>query len=619
MLKTLGAQIKEYKWASIATPVFMLLEVAVDTIIPLLMASIIDNGVNMGDTRHIYIMGVWMIVAALFGLLTGCLGAKYGAKAAMGFGKNLRAAMFRNIQTFSFANIDRFSSASLVTRMTTDVTNIQNAYMMLLRMAMRAPASIICAMAMSFFISPRLATIYLIAVILLGALLLFISKAAMKYFDRAFKRYDDLNESVQENVSAIRVVKAYVREDYEKKRFSKAAQNIYDVFVKAESLVVYNSPLMQFTVYACILLISWLGAHMVVSSTLTTGDLMALLTYCMNILMNLMMLSMVFVMISLSLASARRISEVLNEQSTLHNPKEPLYDVPDGSISFKHVTFRYSDTAETPVLSDINLDIKSGETIGIIGGTGSSKSSLVNLISRLYDTDTGSVIVGGHDVREYDMDTLRNKVAVVLQQNVLFSGTILENLRWGDKNATTDECIEACKMACADDFIESFPDKYNTYIEQGGTNVSGGQKQRLCIARALLKKPRILILDDSTSAVDTATDSKIRAALAKTIPGTTKLIIAQRISSVMDADRIIVMNDGKVDGFDTHENLLKNNEIYRDVYDSQTNGGGDFDEGGAARCQDQEDHEVQNPKLKIPVSFLRASWDLFSRNIYLPA
>ncbi len=582
MLKTLGAQIKEYKWASIATPVFMLLEVAVDTIIPLLMASIIDNGVNMGDTRHIYIMGVWMIVAALFGLLTGCLGAKYGAKAAMGFGKNLRAAMFRNIQTFSFANIDRFSSASLVTRMTTDVTNIQNAYMMLLRMAMRAPASIICAMAMSFFISPRLATIYLIAIIVLGALLLFISKAAMKYFDRAFKRYDDLNESVQENVSAIRVVKAYVREDYEKKRFSKAAQNIYDVFVKAESLVVYNSPLMQFTVYACILLISWLGAHMVVSSTLTTGDLMALLTYCMNILMNLMMLSMVFVMISLSLASARRISEVLNEQSTLHNPKEPLYDVPDGSISFKHVTFRYSDTAETPVLSDINLDIKFGETIGIIGGTGSSKSSLVNLISRLYDTDTGSVIVGGHDVREYDMDTLRNKVAVVLQQNVLFSGTILENLRWGDKIATTDECIEACKMACADDFIESFPDKYNTYIEQGGTNVSGGQKQRLCIARALLKKPRILILDDSTSAVDTATDSKIRAALAKTIPGTTKLIIAQRISSVMDADRIIVMDDGKVDGFDTHENLLKNNEIYRDVYDSQTNGGGDFDEGGAA-------------------------------------
>ena len=582
MLKTLGAQIKEYKWASIATPVFMLLEVAVDTIIPLLMASIIDNGVNMGDTRHIYIMGVWMIVAALFGLLTGCLGAKYGAKAAMGFGKNLRAAMFRNIQTFSFANIDRFSSASLVTRMTTDVTNIQNAYMMLLRMAMRAPASIICAMAMTFFISPRLATIYLIAVIVLGALLLFISKAAMKYFDRAFRRYDDLNESVQENVSAIRVVKAYVREDYEKKRFSKAAQNIYDVFVKAESLVVYNSPLMQFTVYACILLISWLGAHMVVSSSLTTGDLMALLTYCMNILMNLMMLSMVFVMISLSLASARRISEVLNEQSTLHNPKEPLYDVPDGSISFKHVSFRYSDTAETPVLSDINLDIKSGETIGIIGGTGSSKSSLVNLISRLYDTDTGSVIVGGHDVREYDMDILRNKVAVVLQQNVLFSGTILENLRWGDKNATTDECIEACKMACADDFIESFPDKYNTYIEQGGTNVSGGQKQRLCIARALLKKPKILILDDSTSAVDTATDAKIRKAFAEEIPDTTKFIIAQRISSVQNADRIIVLDNGVVNGFGTHEELLASNDIYRDVYESQTSGSGDFDEGGAA-------------------------------------
>ena len=569
MLKTLGAQIKEYKWASIATPVFMLLEVAVDTIIPLLMASIIDNGVNMGDTRHIYIMGVWMIVAALFGLLTGCLGAKYGAKAAMGFGKNLRAAMFRNIQTFSFANIDRFSSASLVTRMTTDVTNIQNAYMMLLRMAMRAPASIICAMAMSFFISPRLATIYLIAVIVLGALLLFISKAAMKYFDRAFKRYDDLNESVQENVSAIRVVKAYVREDYEKKRFSKAAQNIYDVFVKAESLVVYNSPLMQFTVYACILLISWLGAHMVVSSTLTTGDLMALLTYCMNILMNLMMLSMVFVMISLSLASARRISEVLNEQSTLHNPKEPLYDVPDGSISFKHVTFRYSDTAETPVLSDINLDIKSGETIGIIGGTGSSKSSLVNLISRLYDTDTGSVIVGGHDVREYDMDTLRNKVAVVLQQNVLFSGTILENLRWGDKNATTDECIEACKMACADDFIESFPDKYNTYIDQGGSNVSGGQKQRLSIARAIAKHPQVFIFDDSFSALDYKTDVTLRHALAEKTRESTVLIVAQRISTILHAEQILVLDDGKIVGKGTHAELLKNCEVYREIAESQ--------------------------------------------------
>lgn len=581
MLKTLGAHIKEYKWASILTPVMMLFEVAMETIIPLLMASIIDDGVNKGDTQHIYIMGAWMVVAAIFALLTGCLGAKYGAKASMGLGKNLRKAMFRNIQTYSFANIDKFSTAGLVTRMTTDVTNIQNAYQMILRMAMRAPASIICAMAMSFFISPRLATIYLIAVIVLGAFLIFISMRAMKYFDKAFERYDALNESVQENVSAIRVVKAYVREDYEKKRFTKAAQNIYSVFTKAESLVVYNSPLMQFTVYTCILLISWLGAHMVVGGTLLTGDLMALLTYCMNILMNLMMLSMVFVMISLSLASARRICEVLNEESTLHNPPQPVMDVPDGSIKFDHVTFRYSKTAETPVLSDINLEIKSGETIGIIGGTGSSKSSLVNLISRLYDTESGSVIVGGHDVREYDMDTLRNQVAVVLQQNVLFSGTILENLRWGDKNATDEECIEACKMACADDFIESFPDKYNTYIEQGGTNVSGGQKQRLCIARALLKKPKVLILDDSTSAVDTATDAKIRAAFAKAIPGTTKLIIAQRISSVMDADRIIVMNDGCVDGFDTHENLLKNNDIYRDVYESQTNGGGDFDEGGA--------------------------------------
>ena len=582
MLKTLGAQVKEFKKASIATPLFMILEVIMEMIIPLMMASIIDDGVEKGDLHHIYVVGAFMVAAAAIGLFAGIMGGKYGAKASAGFARNLRQAMFENIQEYSFSNIDKFSTAGLVTRLTTDVTNLQNAYQMILRMCMRAPSSMIIAMIMSFYINARLASVYLVAILILGTCLFLIMRSAMKYFDQAFPKYDELNASVQENVSAIRVVKAYVREDYEKKRFSKAAQNIYDVFVKAESLVVYNSPLMQFTVYACILLISWLGAHMVVSSSLTTGDLMALLTYCMNILMNLMMLSMVFVMISLSLASARRISEVLNEQSTLHNPKEPLYDVPDGSISFKHVSFRYSDTAETPVLSDINLDIKSGETIGIIGGTGSSKSSLVNLISRLYDTDTGSVIVGGHDVREYDMDTLRNKVAVVLQQNVLFSGTILENLRWGDKNATTDECIEACKMACADDFIESFPDKYNTYIEQGGTNVSGGQKQRLCIARALLKKPRILILDDSTSAVDTATDSKIRAALAKTIPGTTKLIIAQRISSVMDADRIIVMNDGKVAGFDTHENLLKNNEIYRDVYDSQTNGGGDFDEGGAA-------------------------------------
>ena len=582
MLKTLGAQVKEYRNASIVTPIFMLLEVAMETIIPLLMASIVNKGINAGDTKHIYVMGAWMIVAALFSLLCGSLGAKYGAKAAMGLGKNLRKAMYRNIQSFSFANIDKFSTAGLVTRMTTDVTNIQNAYQMILRMAMRAPASIICAMAMSFFISPQLASIYLAAVILLGGLLLFICKKAMKYFDSAFQRYDDLNESIQENVSAIRVVKAYVREDYEKNRFKKASKNIYDVFVKAESLVVYNSPAMQFTVYACILLISWFGAHMVVGGSLETGDLMALLTYCMNILMNLMMLSMIFVMISMSLASGRRICEVLNEESTLHNPENPVYEVTDGSIKFDHVTFRYSSHSETPVLDNICLDIKSGETIGIIGGTGSSKSSLVNLISRLYDVNEGAVYVGGKNVKDYDMDSLRNQVSVVLQQNVLFSGTILDNLRWGDKNATEEECINACRMACADDFIESFPDKYNTYIEQGGTNVSGGQKQRLCIARALLKKPKILILDDSTSAVDTATDSKIRAALREAIPGTTKLIIAQRISSVMDADRIIVLNDGRLDGFGSHEELLQNNAIYRDVYDSQTNGGGDFDEGGAS-------------------------------------
>ena len=577
MLKTLGAQVKEYRNASIVTPIFMLLEVAMETIIPLLMASIVNKGINAGDTKHIYVMGAWMIVAALFSLLCGSLGAKYGAKAAMGLGKNLRKAMYRNIQSFSFANIDKFSTAGLVTRMTTDVTNIQNAYQMILRMAMRAPASIICAMAMSFFISPQLASIYLAAVVLLGGLLLFICKKAMKYFDSAFQRYDDLNESIQENVSAIRVVKAYVREDYEKNRFKKASKNIYDVFVKAESLVVYNSPAMQFTVYACILLISWFGAHMVVGGSLETGDLMALLTYCMNILMNLMMLSMIFVMISMSLASGRRICEVLNEESTLHNPENPVYEVTDGAIKFDHVTFRYSSHSETPVLDNICLDIKSGETIGIIGGTGSSKSSLVNLISRLYDVNEGAVYVGGKNVKDYDMDSLRNQVSVVLQQNVLFSGTILDNLRWGDKNATEEECINACRMACADDFIESFPDKYNTYIEQGGTNVSGGQKQRLCIARALLKKPKILILDDSTSAVDTATD-----AIREAIPGTTKLIIAQRISSVMDADRIIVLNDGRLDGFGSHEELLQNNAIYRDVYDSQTNGGGDFDEGGAS-------------------------------------
>ena len=582
MVKTILKEVKEYTKASIVTPIFMLLEVVMETIIPLLMGSIVDNGVNKGDTHHIYVMGAWMIVAAFVSLTCGIMGARFGSKASMGLGKNLRKAMFAKIQTYSFANIDKFSTAGLVTRLTTDVTNIQNSYQMILRMAMRAPASIICAMVMSFFISPQLASIYLGAVIILSIILIFIISRAMKYFSTAFEKYDELNESVQENVSAIRVVKAYVRENYEKSRFKKASKNIYDVFIKAENIVVLNAPIMQFMVYSCILLISWVGAHMIVSDKLQTGDLITLLTYCMTILMNLMMLSMIFVMISMSIASMKRISEVLTTESTITNPDNPVHEVADGSIEFDHVTFRYSQSSETPVLDDISLNIKSGETIGIVGGTGSSKSSLVNLISRLYDVNSGSVKVGGVDVRNYDMEALRNQVSVVLQQNVLFSGTILDNLRWGDKNATEEECINACKMACADDFIESFPDKYNTRIEQGGTNVSGGQKQRLCIARALLKKPKILILDDSTSAVDTATDARIRKAFRESIPGTTKLIIAQRISSVMDADKIIILNDGKLDGFGTHEELLETNTIYRDVYDSQTNGGGDFDEGGAA-------------------------------------
>ena len=582
MVKTILKEVKEYTKASIVTPIFMLLEVAMETIIPLLMGSIVDNGVNKGDTHHIYVMGAWMIVAAFVSLTCGIMGARFGSKASMGLGKNLRKAMFAKIQTYSFANIDKFSTAGLVTRLTTDVTNIQNSYQMILRMAMRAPASIICAMVMSFFISPQLASIYLGAVIILSIILIFIISRAMKYFSAAFEKYDELNESVQENVSAIRVVKAYVRENYEKSRFKKASKNIYDVFVKAENIVVLNAPIMQFMVYSCILLISWVGAHLIVSDKLQTGDLITLLAYCMTILMNLMMLSMIFVMISMSIASMKRISEVLTTESTITNPDNPVHEVANGSIEFDHVTFRYSQSSETPVLDDISLNINSGETIGIIGGTGSSKSSLVNLISRLYDVNSGSVKVGGVDVRNYDIEALRNQVSVVLQQNVLFSGTILDNLRWGDRNATEEECINACKMACADDFIEAFPDKYNTRIEQGGTNVSGGQKQILCIARALLKKPKILILDDSTSAVDTATDARIRKAFRESIPGTTKLIIAQRISSVMDADKIIVLNDGKLDGFGTHEELLETNAIYRDVYDSQTNGGGDFDEGGAA-------------------------------------
>ncbi len=581
MIKTLAKQIKEYKRASIATPIFMILEVAMEMVIPLLMASIIDDGVEAGDMKHIFVIGCYMILAALVGLFAGIMGGKYGAKASTGFARNLREAMYANIQTFSFSNIDKFSTAGLVTRMTTDVTNIQNAYQMLLRMCFRAPVSLICAMLMAFLINARVASIYLVAVVFLGIVIVFIMKAVSKYFSQVFKKYDDLNASVQENVAAQRVVKAYVREDYEIDKFHKASYNIYKLFKKAECTMTYVWPVMQFTVYACILGISWLGAHMIISSQLTTGELMSLLTYCMSILMNLMMLAMIFVMMTMSAASGKRIAEVLEEKADIVNPENPDFDVTDGSIRFENVTFRYNKQSEKPVLDDLNFEIKAGETIGILGGTGSSKTSLVNLISRLYDVNEGAVYVGGKDVRSYDLETLRNEVSVVLQKNVLFSGTILENLRWGDENATEEECIRACKLACADEFIEKMPDKYHTYIEQGGSNVSGGQKQRLCIARALLKKPKVLILDDSTSAVDTATDAKIRKAFATEIPGTTKIIIAQRISSIQDADRIIVMNDGKVDAFASHEELLQNNQIYREVYEAQTQtGGGDFDENG---------------------------------------
>ena len=580
MLRTLGAQIKEFKKDSILTPIFMILEVIMETIIPLMMASIIDDGVEMENMAHIYKMGILMVGAAILSLSFGILGGKYGARASTGFARNLRRAMYENIQTFSFANIDKYSTSGLITRLTTDVTNIQNAYQMILRMAMRAPASLICAMAMSFFISPKLACVYLVAVVLLSIVLSVMIPMATKHFMQAFPKYDDLNESVQENVSAIRVVKAYVREDYENTKFRRASGNIYKIFSKAEGIVAWNGPVMNLTVYSCILLISWIGAKMIVLGSLSTGELMSMLTYCMNILMSLMMLSMVFVMITMSVASARRISEVLNETSDLKNPESPVMEVADGSIRFDHVSFAYKKDAESMVLKDIHLDIRAGETIGIMGGTGSAKSSLVNLISRLYDVTEGALYVGGVDVRAYDMEALRNQVSVVLQNNVLFSGTILENLRWGDKEATEEECRRACRLACADEFIEQMPEKYETYIEQGGTNVSGGQKQRLCIARALLKKPKILILDDSTSAVDTATDAKIRKAFAEEIPDTTKLIIAQRVSSVQHADRIIVMNEGRIAGFGTHEELLAGNEIYREVYESQTSGSGDFDEKG---------------------------------------
>ena len=581
MIKALAKQIKEYKSASLVTPIFMILEVAMEMVIPLLMASIIDDGVQAGDMKHIFVIGCYMILAAIVGLFVGVMGGKYGAKASTGFARNLREAMYENIQTFSFSNIDKFSTAGLVTRMTTDVTNIQNAYQMLLRMCFRAPVSLICAMLMAFLINARVASIYLVAVVFLGIVIIFIMRAVSKYFSEVFKKYDDLNASVQENVAAQRVVKAYVREDYEIDKFHKASYNIYKMFKKAECTMTYVWPVMQFTVYGCILGISWLGAHMIVASQLTTGELMSLLTYCMSILMNLMMLAMIFVMMTMSAASARRIAEVLEEKADITNPEQPDYDVTDGSIRFDHVTFRYNKQSEKPVLDDLNFEIKAGETIGILGGTGSSKTSLVNLISRLYDVNEGTVYVGGKDVRSYDLETLRNEVSVVLQKNVLFSGTILENLRWGDENATEEECIRACRLACADEFIEKMPEKYNTYIEQGGSNVSGGQKQRLCIARALLKKPKVLILDDSTSAVDTATDAKIRKAFATEIPGTTKIIIAQRISSIQDADRIIVMDNGKIDAFAPHEELLRTNEIYKEVYEAQTQtGGGDFDENG---------------------------------------
>ena len=579
-LKIIASQIKEFKVPSVLTPLMMLLEVAMEMVIPLLMASIIDKGVEAGDLSHIEKVGALMLVMAVIGLAAGILGAKFGARASAGLARNLRQSMYENIQTFSFSNIDKFSTAGLITRLTTDVTNVQNAYMMLLRMFVRAPSSLVVAMIMAFIISPRLASIYLVAVLILACILFLIMSRAMKYFRTVFQKYDDLNASVQENVSAIRVVKAYVREPYEKSKFQTACENIYRMFLSAEKIISWNGPVMNATVYSCILLISWLGAKMIVGGSLTTGELMSLLTYCMNILMSLMIVSMLFVMLSMSSASAERIAQVLEEKADLTNPADPVFEVADGSVTFRHVDFSYRKDAAQPVLKDIDFSVSSGETIGVLGGTGSAKSSLVSLISRLYDDTAGQVLVGGRDVREYDMEALRNQVSVVLQKNVLFSGTILDNLRWGDADATLEDCRRACRLACADEFIEKMPDGYETRIEQGGTNVSGGQKQRLCIARALLKKPKVLILDDSTSAVDTATDAKIRRAFAEEIPDTTKFIIAQRVSSVEHADRILVLDDGRISGFGTHAELMKTNEIYRDVYESQTGGNADFDEGG---------------------------------------
>lgn len=584
MIKTLSKYIKEYKAASIATPLFMILEVAMEMIVPYLMASLVDDGIEAQNMKHILIVGGIMLVAAGIGLFAGLMGGKYGAKASTGLAKNLREGMYNNIQTFAFSNIDKYSTAGLVTRLTTDVTNVQNAYQMILRMCMRAPASLIFAMIISFTINIKMASIFLGAVIILAIVLFTLIHFATGYFKKAFPKYDELNESVQENVSAIRVVKAYVREEHENKKFRKASHNIYEMFLKAENVLVFNNPAMMVAIYSCMLLVSFLGAKLIVSTggtALSVGNLTSLISYCMNILMSLMMLSMVFVMVSMSVSGGERIAEVLNEKTEIVNPSDPVMSVKDGSIVFDKVNFNYNKKSKEMVLADISVEIKSGETIGIIGGTGSAKSSLVSLISRLYDVNEGSVSVGGVDVRDYDLETLRNEVSVVLQKNVLFSGTILDNLRWGNKDASEEECKKACELACADEFIERFPDKYNTHIEQGGNNVSGGQRQRLCIARALLKKPKILILDDSTSAVDTATDARIREAFLKKIPDTTKIIIAQRISSIQSADRIIVMEDGKINGIGTHEELVNNNSIYKDVYESQI-GNTDLDvEGGA--------------------------------------
>ncbi|MCR5215438.1 MAG: ABC transporter ATP-binding protein/permease [Lachnospiraceae bacterium] len=583
MLQVITQNLKEYKKDALITPIFMILEVIVDIVIPLMMASIVDHGVEDGNLTHIYVMGGCMIGTAILGLFFGMAGGHFAARGSAGLAKNIRARMYGNIQTFSFANIDKFSTAGLVTRLTTDITNIQNAFQMAIRMGFRAPFSMLFAMIMAFLINARLASIYLVAVAFLAGFIVLLMGSATKYFKATFEKYDELNSSVQENVSSIRVVKAFVREEYEKDKFHRAVSNLYQMFVGAEKKVVLAMPVMMTTVYACILMLSWLGAKMIVTSgqtELTTGQLMNLMTYCMNILMNLMMLSMMFVMLTMSSASLNRVKEVLEEKPDIVNPEDPVMDVKDGSIEFSHVNFSYQAGSEKNVLSDINFTIQPGETIGIMGGTGSSKTSLVNLISRLYDVTDGCVKVGGVDVRKYDLTVLRDEVSVVLQKNVLFSGTILDNLRWGNPDATEEECMRACQLACADEFIEKMPKKYETYIEQGGNNVSGGQKQRLCIARALLKQPKILILDDSTSAVDTATDQKIRKAFATEIPNTTKIIISQRISSLQDADRILVLDDGEVKGFDTHEHLLAGNDIYRDVYEAQTQGSGDFDEKG---------------------------------------